>query len=282
MAWNKSSSASESRRRSAAGGGRPTSAVVKGLLAAALIVVGVAGATFLFRNANRQHTKIPKARPGKIAEVKPAAAKPTAAATTEKPKELPPQRVGEIRDGKMLLQSGRLHPVKGIITNKVERAWSSIFPHPSENVIAGLLTAKSGAAFVGTPHYNGRFTQNFLKSLEEPIIVSKDDSADVQQLKRAVIAAKIELKAAYDRGENIEEVLQEAREELQRMSRYKQELKADIYQYTHKTEGITEQDVDDYITAANTLLEAKGIAPIKKNWLTGLKLRMNQHKEDKQ
>ena len=279
MAWNKSSSASESKRRSAAGGGRPTGAVVKGLLAAALIVVGVAGAIFLFRNANRQHTKIPKARPGKIAEVKPAAAKPT---TYEKPKELPPQRVGEIRDGKMLLQSGRLHPVKGVTTGKVERAWSSIFPHPSENIIAGLLAAKPGAAFVGTPHYNGRFTQNFLKSLEEPIIVSRDDPEEIQQLKRAVIAAKIELKAAYDRGENIEEVLQESREELQRMSRYKQELKADIYQYTHKTEGITEQDVDDYIAAANTLLEAKGIAPIKKNWLTGLKLRMNQHKEDKQ
>ena len=282
MAWNKSSSASKSKQRSAGGDGRPTSAVVKGLLAAVLIVFGIVGAIFLFRNANRQHPEAPKPKPRKIAEVKPAAVKPTAEATNEKPKELPPQRVGEIRDGKMLLQSGRLHPVKGVTTGKVERAWSSIFPHPSENIIAGLLAAKPGAAFVGTPHYNGRFTQNFLKSLEEPIIVSKDDSAEVQQLKRAVIAAKIELKAAYDRGEDIEEVLQEAREELQRMSRYKQELKADIYQYTHKTEGITEQDVDDYITAANTLLEAKGIAPIKKNWLTGLKLRMNQHKEDKQ
>ena len=64
------------------------------------------------------------------------------------------------------------------------------------------------------------------------------------------------------------------------MSRYKQELRADIYEYTRKTEGITEQDVDDYIAAANRLLEAKGIAPLRKSWLTSLKLRMNQHKED--
>ena len=279
MAWNKSGGAPESKPGSAAGGGL-SRAVLRGGVAAALVVVAAVVAVFLFRDADRRHQEAPKSRPRKIAAAKPAPAKPEAA--PGKPAELPPQKVGEIRDGKMLLQSGRLHPVKGIITNKAERAWSSIFPHPSENVIAGLLAAKPGDAFVGTPHYNGRFTQNFLKSLEEPIIVSKDDPEEIQQLKRAVVAAKIELKAAYDRGENIEDMLQGAREELQRMARYKQELKADIYQYTRKTKGITDQDVDDYIVAANRLLEAKGIAPLKKSWLTGLRLKMNQHTEDSQ
>ena len=282
MAWNRSGNASEPKRRSATGVGRLASAVVKGLMASGLVVVVAVVAFLLFKDVNRQHPEVPKARPGKIADVKPMSVKPKAEAAPEDPGELPPQKVGEIRDGKMLLQSGRLHPVKGIITNKVERAWSSIFPHPSENVIAGLLAAKPGEAFVGTPHYNGRFTKNFLESLKTPIVVSADDPDEIRQLKRAVIEAKKEMKAAYDNGADIEEMLQSAREELQRMSRYRQELRADIYEYTHKTEGITEQDVDDYIAAANKLLEAKGIAPIKKTWLTGLKLRMNQHTEENQ
>lgn len=256
--------------------------LIKGILATALAVVGTVVAIVLLRQGEGIPSEEPTTKSRQIAVVPVAPAKPTVEATPETPKERPPQRIGEIRDGKMLLQSGRLHPVKGVISNKAERAWSSIFPHPSENIIAGLLAAKPGEALVGTPRYDGRFTQNFLKSLSVPIIVDKDDPEDVQQLKRAVIEAKIEMKAAYDRGEDIEEMLQSAREELQRMSRYKQELRADIYQYTHKTEGITERDVDDYISAANVLLESKGIAPIKKSWLTGLKLRMNQHKEVKE
>ena len=280
MSWNGSGGRGPAARAPQAGRRGSAGPLAKGAIAAALVVAGAVAVFLLLREGREAPPETTGDRPGKIAEA--PVAQPEPKAKPDSPGELPPQKVGEIRDGKMLLQSGRLHPVRGIITNKVERAWSSIFPHPSENVIAGLLAARPGEAFVGTPRYNGRFTKNFLESLKEPIIVSKDDPEDIQQLKRAVNEAKIEMKAAYDRGEDIEEMLLKAREELQRMARYKQELKADIYQFTHKTEGITDQDVDDYIAAANMLLEAKGIAPIKKSWLTGLKLKMNLHREDKE
>lgn len=280
MSWNGSGGKGSAAGVPQASRRGPASPLVKGVIAAVLVVIGAVAVFLLLRGGMEAPPDEPRGKPKKIAEAPAAQTKPKA--EPEAPKELPPQKVGEIRDGKMLLQSGRLHPVRGIITNKAERAWSSIFPHPSENVLAGLLVAKPGEAFVGTPRYNGRFTKNFLESLKEPIIVSQDDPEDIQQLKRAVNEAKIEMKAAYDRGEDIEEMLLKAREELQKMSRYKQELKADIYQFTHKTEGITDQDVDDYIAAANMLLEAKGIAPLKKSWITGLKLKMNLHMEDKE
>ncbi len=283
MAWNGSDGNRGTAQSARAGTSRKTAKISRCGLAIGLLAVVTAAIVIAVATSKNKTSSPPKTqtaeRPEKQLKI-PVRPKREIPKQTEVAKEPAPQKVGEIRDGKMLLQSGRLHPVKGIITNKPERAWSSIFPHPSENVIAGLLVAEPGQAFVGTPHYNGRFTKNFLKSLEEPIIVSKDDPEDIQQLKRAVIEAKIQMKEAYDRGEDIEQILQEAREDLQRMARYKQELKADIYEYANKTEGITDQDVDDYIAAANKLLESKGIAPMKKTWLTGIKLRMNKHEEE--
>ena len=179
MAWNRS----VGDGRNGQGNGRaarrkPANAAFMGVIAAILVVGGAICAFFLLREEKAVTPEKTETRPRKTAKAPPAPIrqkKPDA--EPETPKERPPQKVGEIRDGKMLLQSGRLHPVKGVFTNKQERAWSSIFPHPSENVIAGLLAARPGEAFVGTPHYNGRFTQNFLKSLEVPIIVSKDGSS---------------------------------------------------------------------------------------------------------
>ena len=138
-----------------------------------------------------------------------------------------PTKVGEEVNGYIKLPSGRIHKVKGVITNSsasVSHAKYAIFDYHCENEIAGILSAVPGQGAVGTPVYNGKFKKEFLESLKHPIIVNDDDTPEQAELKRAVIEAKIELKDALDRGEDIEKLMLDARKELQELSIYKLHL----------------------------------------------------------
>ena len=193
---------------------------------------------------------------------------------------LPAQRVGELRDGMVLMPNGELRKIKGEVTNLTARTKApyAIFNHSSENIIAGLLVARPGMTVVGTPHYNGVFTKNFLKSLEEPIIVKETDDEDTKTLKRAVNDAKIELKAAYDRGEDIEQIVLDSRTEFQRLAKVREHMKLNVLQMAQEEAARTE-DVDDLVTAANKILEDNGIAPIDDTPLMTIKLRLMKEQE---
>ncbi len=252
--------------------------IVKGLLA---LVIVVAGAILAFRLLTARDSlpveSTPSVKPGRIQDFTPSEAAPLPEPEPEKPAELPPQKVGETRNGYILLPSGRLHKVRGVITNSVSatqfKGKYEIFDYHCENEIACMLTMEPGETLVGTPRYNGRFTAQFLESLKTPIIISPDDSEEDKELKRNVIAAKMELKEAYDRGEDIEKIMLDTRAEYQDLARYKQELRGLIYEYK-KTDGVTDQDVEDYVDAANQLLATKGIAPLELGPLSRQKLRM--------
>jgi len=138
----------------------------------------------------------------------------------------------------------------------------AIFSHHSENIIASYLTMEPGETLVGTPRYGKAFTKDFLESLKEPIIVKQDDSEYVKSLKRQMNETKIELKARYDAGENIGKILEETHEQYQELASYKDNIKQALYDFKNSDDA-TRDDVEDFITAANLMLEKKGIAPLK-------------------
>lgn len=184
---------------------------------------------------------------------------------TEKAVPLGKQKVGEIRDGKILLPSGRLHVVKGITTNNFHTATRGayeIFEHHTDNAIASILTIKPGEGMIGTINFKGRFKDAFLESLKQPITVSEDDTDEQKELKRAVSETRQELKQALDRGEDIEQIMNDARVEAQRLAIYRAQLKEDIDKFVKEHPGST-QDMEDMVNAANKMLEEHGIAPIK-------------------
>ena len=193
-----------------------------------------------------------------------------------------PTKVGEIVNNYIMLPSGRLHFIRGEVTNDlsrtVKRDWFAIFDRQCDNEIALCLTIEPGQVLVGTPLFRGRFLKDFLASLKEPIIPLQDDSEEIKELKRAVNAAKIELKEAYDRGEDIEQLMMETRKQLQDLGIYKQALESDLRDAIKMSAESTE-DIDDFIKAANKLLEDKGIAPMELNLMARKRLeRMVQQK----
>lgn len=137
----------------------------------------------------------------------------------------------------------------------------AIFKHPCENLIAAYLTLKPGEGMVGTPVVGERFRRQFLKSLEEPITVTEEDSPEDARLKRDMIATKADLKARMDAGEDVCKILSDTHREVQDLARYKSMLQKEVHEAA-KNPDMTMQDVDDLLKAANMMLDAKGVAPI--------------------
>ena len=254
----------------------------KGIIAG-VVVVGLALAAwyFLMRGTGngervtvekpKKQSKIAVATPAPVAHPKPAEEK------IEPPKVDPnarPTKVGEVVNGYVLLPSGRMHKRTGVITNSVaSRAKGAyhIFDHASDNEIACYLSMKPGDTLVGPARYTGRFKDRFLESIKTPIIVTEDDTPEQAQLKRDVIASRLQLKDALDRGEDIEQIMLDTRQELQDLARYKNELRKQFNEL-RRQEGTTEEDVDTLLEACNKMLEAKGIAPMKFGPITRRKL----------
>ena len=227
-------------------------------------------------------TRIARDKAPKVPQTAP---KPPAPPKVEEPKPVDPNarptKVGEIVNNYIKLPSGKLHYIRGEVTNNVaetSRDWFDVFDHRCETEIACLLTLEPGETLVGTPVYRGRFVKEFLKSLETPIIPDKDDPQEIRDLKKAVTEAKIELKAAYDRGEDIEQIMLDTRSQLQDLAAYKHTLEAEL-KNTIRNNATSDADIDEFIEAANRLLEEKGVAPLKLNPLARMRLeRMIQQK----
>ena len=273
MAWNqpKTNGDTAKKTKSAAG--------PRGILLAVAAVAAVvaAGLYFAFSSSRagdegkpapvQKKTKKEVSRPAPAPTVQPKAEEAAVDPNAR------PTKVGEVVNGYVMLPSGRIHKPTGVVTNRVAdygRSKYSIFENRSDNEIAGILMMKPGEAVVGTKRYDKWFEKQFLKSIETPITVSPDDEPWQADLKKLVIQARLELKEAHDKGEDIAAIMSESRQQLQDLSKYKQSVKQ-IYAQNVK-ECATEQDVADLQNAVNVMLEEKGCAPMNFTPLTKMRL----------
>ena len=134
------------------------------------------------------------------------------------------------------------------------------FKHFSENEIATILDTTPGQMVLDTA-FHPHFERDFLKSLETPIIPSEDDDEKTIQLKRDMVQAKIILKEAYDRGENITEILKEERAQLIKIHSLRENLFRELKNLEKSAKSV--QEIEDYVSAANTMLDDYGAQHIK-------------------
>ena len=137
-----------------------------------------------------------------------------------------------------------------------------IFDNRADQDIAILLNTDPGTTFIGGFTFSKNFEKEFLKSLESPIIVSHDDPPDVANLKRAVTETKIELKARYDNGENIAEILNDSLTELKKLSAYRDDLLRITKEQIRQDKPSAEETKAIY-EAANKMLADRGIKPLR-------------------
>lgn len=275
MAWNRPSESPKASERQCSGKKNAVRAwtVAGGCL---IVIGGIALWVVLAKSSTSKSDSRSPSRSTRIHEVAPAkvTTKSPSQEVVQTPQTNVPQRVGEIRDGKIKLPSGRLYQIKGVVTNRTGsiKGKYAIFENRCDNEIAGLISVAPGTLVVGPASFKGRFTKEFLKSISTPIIVTSEDTPETAELKRAVNQAKIELKDAYDRGEDIEKIMEDSRNELQKLSRYKTDLEHELAKIGRESDMTAEQ-LESAFEAANKMLESKGIAPTLQGPITRQKMR---------
>lgn len=281
MAWNGSSATDNVPKKPAA----KAPSKLTGVIAGAVVVLASVGAYFFFAESENPQQVVEIERPIQIKEVKPdlaPKAKPSSA-EPEKPKELPPQRVGELRDGYRLLPSGRLHRVLGVVTTGVERVTLAdrTFNHQSDRMIAQLLTAEFGGTMVGDSESVLRgFNEAFEQSLKEQITVTPEDTPEEKELKEAVLAAREEIKAQMAQGKSAEDVMIETRNQLLELTLYREDLEKQVL--TLSKDGMTQEDYDELIGAANKMLEERGSKSIELPHMVADAIEMRVRREEAQ
>ena len=261
MAWNKPNTENQQKKPSA-----KAPSAKRGVIAGVVIVVALGAlCLYLFSNGEATSSSLQKKERGRIKEVTPAAA-PTnrvEAAKEETPYWLVPESetngFTEVMQRKWFFAHRPPPAYRYDVTFTPPRY--AIFDTYSENQIAFLLTAEPGKTVIGEPNYRG-ITEDFMKSCETPIIINADDDEFDRNLKNLMKETKIELRQRISDGENLEDILRNAREELRQFARYKSTLKEELENFL-KDPQHTDQDVDDFIKAANTMLEEKGVAPLE-------------------
>lgn len=131
-----------------------------------------------------------------------------------------------------------------------------------EDEICALVDMEPGDIVVGDVEYGEKFIVDFNNSLTNKITVSSDDDEYSRRLKEGVIAAKQDLYEAMNRGEDIAKIMTDTRRDMRKLFEYKSMLEEEISQIRSSGDH-SEDEVRDFVNAANVMLSQKGLSPIR-------------------
>ena len=152
------------------------------------------------------------------------------------------------------------------------------FKHYSEQELAALLTIEPGEVRHGMVEYDAAFMKDFQESLFDKIEYEEGDTEEDKRIKDDVAALKKELSQRIRNGEDLKTILETERDEMTRLSTYKQNLES-LFEEARQKEGFTAQDAKDFYAAANEMLKKEGIKPME---ISGLMLRRLQRQMEHQ
>jgi len=150
-----------------------------------------------------------------------------------------------------------------------------VFDHFVEGELARMVCMPVGNMVIGSREFNEDFMHELSQALVDKIEISPDDSEETRYYKESVIALKKEIKAMLKNGDDVAAALTESRRELQKLGIYRAQLEKEINAFSAKGEEVTDDDVQDFVDAANIMLKEKGIEPFEFNRITRTIIRTN-------
>ncbi len=201
--------------------------------------------------------KVAKPRPAPAAKAKPA-----------KRKELTPQdQLARIRKTFGDNVPENLKPTVYFLENppktnfKPRKRPEDVFKHQSEKTIAAVLLLQPGAFVMRRTVYDESFDIDFKKALEDPTVIEDGDSDEDRELKMAVADVRAELAEKMKEGEMPAKIFTEAMDTAYELGKYTREIETMLREVSDDPTK-TDQDVQDFVEAANVMLKEKGAAEI--------------------
>ena len=289
MAWNGSDGAAKPQK--SAKKAKPSA--FRGLLAAIIVIGGAAGVCLFFfgpATVGGQRVK-DKGTVAKIAEVKPD----IAPVVKEAPKEPPQDNVRRTPKGTPIPDN--VHPdERGVMRYPNGQRWADpndlhIVKHPEkrklftrtcDNQLAIILTldpSKMAPFLIGKRRpYGDAFIKDFHDSLYDKYEADPNDTEEEAAIRQMVIETRAELKAAMDRGEDIAKIMNDTQEELDRLCQYQEDLKNELKAIQYD-ETVSDEDFEDFVNAANTMLEKQGLRGLTMPSILTRQARIQKMKE---
>ena len=269
MAWNRPS---EEKKAEVEKRGGQRNVHLKGLVAGLIVVLGAAVAAWLlWPDAKRPLPTSTSASTSLIKEVTPQLGGTPQPQEEARPREKDAARVAANHETyvdengvrRYRKGNGRV-PDPDEFKNPIMITRTSCIPafrHECESEIAMLITLEPGEPLVGEMDYR-HMRQDFVAALSEEIEFSEDDTPYAREIKQAVIETKKELAERVRKGEDIVDILRDARQELQRGFAYRSEIDDLLNEQLQNPEA-TEEDLKTAVEAANKMLIDRGIVPVK-------------------
>jgi len=298
MAWNKPidkkvESGKKVERRG--GGGErnlSSSSFNYKALIAGLVVVLVGGlVVWLFSGGEKRPTRATKetSAPTQIAEQRPAPAPKVDQEESAAPHE---KTEAEIRAEKIAFYErayGADMPpaIKAVVyylKNPPKQEYKVRVPydfmrHPCEQQVASLMSVEPGTYFVINPNYGKEFDDDFTKAFVDGTTVNADDSEEVRLIKENVSKTMQDLaRICREEGKKPSEVMTEYADSMYSLGQFQRNLEQEL-QKIYDAPELSDEEVKDFVAAANQMLEEKGIAPLPYPDLTerSIELQYNQH-----
>lgn len=264
---------------------------IRGVVAGFVVVAAVCVVYFAFFSGSEkpQVEKADKER-GRIKEVKPA--KAPKAEPVEVKEETPkdprinyrPEDV--YRDDRGILRfkgsdCRAFDPTRPHLPpTGADKFYVTVFSNRCDRAIAGLLSQEPGMpVFLRGDYFDPSFKEAFMASITEPISINDDDSEYHKQLKQAVIETRKEIARRIGDGEELGQILTNAKKELERLATYRRDLDGEIAKMVKDSDGMSTEDVKTLVEAANKMLEENGAMPIEADQFVEWNLRLSATRE---
>ena len=264
MAWNRPSTEDRQQKKPSA----KAPSMYRGIIAGVVVVALGALCFFLFFGGDDASTAKAERKSGRIKEVKPAAAPTNGVEQSEMPKKDKPVVWSTTVKNAIIGEDGRPHfvppPGSVVVTNRsnAPKQYYEIFKQGYQNELASYMTAPPGTMFVGGRNYSEKFVKKVVETMSLPIEDDPNDTPQQKELRQSMREVMKELQREVDAGRDVREIFREAREEMRDLGLYKMQLKQELRKIT-KDKTATDADIEDAVSAANIMLEQRGIAPLK-------------------
>ena len=291
MAWNGSSNGRGDARRNDRGA-RPSR--VRNVVAALLIVV-VASLVFFatrhFLSGERDEARPTDTKSKRIAEAKPKISAKTQPAKNDEnePEQKSPERAREE-------SKTADHGFPGLVADSSGQLWyrgvkvpdeapgamrrngkpygpRKYFKKATDNYLASMfITGLLGGRSAASGDLSPKFLAALEASLKEPVEFSPDDDEDATNVKQLMQALKDSLNDMIAKGGKIEDIIKDTRKEHAKITEARESYQRALRELIQK-DGTTLQEVEDYLSAANSILKEHHAMPLRTPPMIDAKIR---------
>lgn len=253
-------------------GGKSPSAV-RGIVAGLVVVALAIGAWFFFMDGKPAPKADGEQKPKKIKEVKPEKPKPTKPTTSTNKTEVTKPKPNEkmhfgvphsewiklSHEEKVALgQAAYDAEAAKIDSTYLERKKAHDaeiaarpFKHTSENVISSIFSLNYGD-HVLMGDFHPTLQEDFLKSLNDPIVINDDDSEEVKRQKEEMIILKPKIKELIDKGYTLKEILNDYRNSIAKVQELEFNLRKELDEIKRTSTSV--EEMREFIEAANKMM----------------------------